>query len=162
MALISEIIIEKLQERIAHEEANKKAYTAMKNWLLLKGFKGAAKLWGDYADDENTHKGWSVDYLLNMNILPIEPEQEEPQTEFKGLPNIIALSMQRELQTTEEVQELARMCLEEGDFLTFGLVQKYVAEQIEEVSKVQFWIDKLNSFSDSPIALRLLDDEMSK
>jgi ferritin len=162
MALIPDKIIKLLQTRIEHEEANRKIYEAMKNWLNLNGFANASKLWGKYAEDENTHKGWSVEHLLDLNILPIEPKEDEPQTEFKGLPNIIALSYQRELKTTEEVQELAKVCLEENDYMTFGLAQKYCTEQIEELAKMQLWLDKLNSFGDDKIALRLLDDEMGK
>ena len=160
MAIISKRIIDLLQLRIKHEEFNSKVYTAMSNWLNLHAFEGASKLWKSYADDERGHKQWAVDYLLDLNILPIEPDEDEPQLEYKGLPNIIALSYQREIQTTKEVQELAKASLEEGDMLTFGLAQKYVAEQVEEIQKIQFWIDYLVSFGDSGTSLQLLDEKM--
>jgi ferritin len=160
MALISSKIIELLQMRIQHEEANNKKYTAMSNWLNLNGFTGASKLWKTYSEDELVHKSWAVQYFLDLNILPIEPSEEQVQTEFKGLPNIIALSYQVEINTTDEVKILGKVCLDEGDLMTFGLAQKYIAEQVEEISKIQLWIDKLESFGIDKIALRLLDEEM--
>lgn len=160
MALIEKEIIGKLQERISHEDFNQKTYLAMSYWLNLNGFEGASKLWKEYANDERGHKEWAIKYLLDSNILPIEPAQPQPQTEFKSLPNIIALSYKREVETLKEVRELAELCLEKKDLKTFGLAQKYVDEQIEEISKLQLWIDKLNAFGSEGAALRLLDNEM--
>lgn len=159
-AIINDKVIKLLQTRIQHEEANNKKYTAMSNWLNLNGFTGAAKLWKTYAADELTHKDWAVQYLLDLNILPVEPSQEQVQVSFKGLSNIIALSYQVEMTTTDEVKALAKVCLEESDMMTFGLAQKYVNEQIEEIAKIQTWLDKLDAFGVDNIALRLLDNEM--
>ena len=114
MDIIPDKSITLVQLRVKNEEFNNKSYTAMSNWLALKGYDGASKLWKKYAEDELIHKGWAVDFLSNLNILPIEQAQEQPQTEFKGLPQIIALSYQRELQTTKESQELAKVSLDEG------------------------------------------------
>lgn len=162
MALISDKMIGLLQMRIQHEEANSKAYTAMSNWLALNGFIGSAKLWKTYADDELIHKSWVVEFLSNLNILPIEPSQDQPQTEFKGLPQIVALSYQREINTTTEVKSLAEAALKEGDFMTFNLAQKYVAEQVEELDKIQTILDMLESFVTDKIALRLLDKRLGE
>lgn len=158
MALISDKIINLWQVRIQHEEANSKIYAAMSNWLNLKGYVNASKLWKTYAEDELVHKNWAVQYLLDLNILPIEPAEEQPQLEFKGLPNIVALTMQKELETTEEVKNFVTLAFEEKDLLTFNALQKYIAEQVEEISKVQLLIDQLESFGTDKIALRLFDD----
>lgn len=158
MALINDKIQKLLQLRIKNEEFNSKTYTAMSNFLSLKGYQNAAKLWAKYAEDEKTHKQWAVDFLLDMNILPIESSQEQPQTEFKGLPQIIALSYQREVQTTDECKELVKIALQEGDYLTLNLGQKYILEQQEELQKSQLLIDQLEQFGDSEVSLRLLDN----
>ena len=160
MAIIGKRSVDLVQLRVKNEEFNSKTYTAMSNFLLLNGFEGAGKLWKSYAADELTHKDWAVQFLLDLNILPIESKQEQPQIEYKGLPNIIALSYQREIQTTNEGQELAKVAFEEGDMMTFGLAQKYVAEQVEEIAKIQAHLDFLKSFGDSGTSLQLLDEKM--
>lgn len=159
MALISKRSETLVQQRVKNEEFNVKTYTAMANWCDLHGYEGSAKQWRKYAEDELQHKQWACQFLLDLNILPIESSQDQPQTEFKGLPQIIALTYQREVQTTNECQELAKVSMEENDFLTFGLAQKYMNEQVEELAKAQMNIDKLEAFGDDPIALRLLDNE---
>ena len=160
MAIINDRTVELLQLRIQHEEANSKAYSAMSSWLNLHGYKGAAKLWSEYSKEELIHRDWAVKYLLDLNILPIESSQEEPKVEFKGLSQIIALSYQREIKTTEEVTYLSKECLRIQDMMTFTLAQRYVEEQINEIAKIQFWIDRLDYFGDDKIALRMLDSEM--
>lgn len=162
MALISEKIIQLLQYRIKQEEQSSRIYKAMSSWLNLNGYLGASKLWQKYSDEELKHAGWATGYLLDLNILPVTPSQEEPELEFTGLPQIIALSMKHELEITEQCEDLAKACLNGLDLKTFGLAQKYVAEQIEEIVKIQTWIDKLDSFGTDKIALRMLDEEMGE
>jgi len=158
MALINDKIKEAFQIRIAHEEANVKRYRAMGNYLNLNGYENASKLWYKHAEEESTHRQWAVQFLLDMNELPDEPEQESPQTEFKGLPQIIALTYKFELQTTNECKELAKLCFEEGDFMAFNVALRFTNEQIEEMAVAQLLVDQLNSFGDDKIAMRLLDN----
>lgn len=158
MALISTKIISLLQERIKHEEANSKLYLQMGYWLDLQGYNNAAKLYAEHSKDELQHKQWAVEHLLSLNILPNEPAEDQPQLEFKGLQQIIALTYKRELDTTNEVKELAKVAFEEGDLMTFDLGQRYVKEQIEEMDAAQALVDQLETFGDGQVEMKLLDN----
>ena len=158
--VISKTIIKLLNYRIQQEEQSSRIYKAMSIWLNLNGYTGASKLWDSYSKEELDHADWAYKYLLDLNLLPVTPSQEEPELEFKGLPQIIALTMKHELEITNQCKDLAMQCLKENDIMTFGLAQKYVEEQIGEIAKAQLWIDKLNAFGEDKIALRLLDEEM--
>ena len=160
MALISDKVNKLVQLRIKNEQQSSRIYAAMGSWLAIKGYDGASKLWNKYSKEELLHVDWAKEYLLDLNILPIEPSQEQPQTEFKGLPQIIALSYKHELQITEECKELAKTALEEGDMMTFNLAQKYIKEQQDEIAKTQAHLDYLEAFGDSQISLQLLDQKM--
>jgi ferritin len=158
MALIKQNIIDLLQLRIENEAQSSRIYKAMSCWLDLNGYTNAAKLWQKYSDEELVHAEFAVQYLLDLNILPITPVQDEPKTEFKGLPQIIQLSYDHEIEITAQCNELARTCLKESDMMTFGLAQKYVAEQVEELAKTQLLLDQISSFGEDKVALRLLDN----
>ena len=160
MALIEKNIIDLLQFRIQQEEQSSRIYSSMSEWLKLKGYEGASKLWADYSSEELSHATWAKNYLQALNILPTTPSQEQPELNFKGLPQIIAKTMQHELLITEQCKELGKECLKSGDLMTFNLAQKYIDEQVNEIEKAQFWIDQLEQFGDSPVALRLLDEKM--
>lgn len=158
--VINNNIVNLLNLRIKNEEQSSRIYKAMSVWLNLNGFTGASKLWDKYSQEELTHAQWATNYLLDLNITPVTPSQEEPELSFKGLPQIIAKSLQHELKITEECKYLASECLKNNDWLTLNLAQKYCKEQVDEIAKIQTWVDKLNSFGDDKIALRLLDNEM--
>jgi len=161
MAIISEKIIKLMNYRIQQEEVSSRIYKAMSVWLEYNGFTGAAKLWQKYSDEERVHMEWAYKYLLDLNIRPETPSLPEPQTEFnKGLPQIIALSYQHEIDITNQCKALAKAAYDEGDFLALPLALRYCNEQVEELAKTQGWLDKLESFGADKIALRLLDEEM--
>jgi len=158
--LISDKAIECLNKRIKNEEGSSRIYLAMSMWLENKGFQGAAAVWAKYASEENNHADWARKYLLSLGVTPCTPELEQPQEEFTGLPEIIKLSFQHEVDITNECKELASCAMSEGDHMLYQLALKYLAEQVEELEKTQGWVDQLESFGEDKLALRLLDHEM--
>jgi len=162
MAIVSDKVIDKLQYRIQQEELSSRIYRAMSIWLDLNGYTGAAKLWKSYSDEELTHAEWAYKQLLDLNILPIVSTLDKPQATFKGLPQIVAMSYKHEVDITEQVEEFAKVCLLNSDFKNLALAQKYCDEQVGELAKTQAWIDKLETFGEDKIALRMLDQEMGE
>lgn len=160
MALIPDKIISLLQYRIQQEEQSSRIYKAMSVWLDLQGYDGSAKLWDKYSQEELVHADFARKYLLDLNILPVTPSQEEPTIEFKGLPQIIALTYKHEIEITNQCKELAKTCLSESDLMTFNLAQKYLSEQVDEIQKSQYLIDQLELYGDDKIALQLLDTKL--
>jgi len=162
MALISDSVINLLQYRIVQEELSSRLYKSMAIWLNYNGYMGAAQLWSKYSDEELTHAQWAYNYLLELNIQPNVPALSNPQVTFKGLPNIIALSYKHEVTIKAQCDELAKTAQSEGDYMTLELAQRYLKEQVDELDKIQTWIDKLEAFGDDKTALRFLDNEMGE
>lgn len=162
MAFISKKIEDLINYRIVEEEKSSRLYLAMSKWLAFNGYNGAAKLWGKYSNEEMVHVGWAYTYLEDLDLLPVVPALEQPEGKFTGLPNICELSNTHELEITRQCNELAKLALEENDFMTLQLAQKYLTEQTEEIGKTTYWLDRLEAFGDSPEALRLLDNEMGE
>lgn len=162
MALISSKMIDLMNYRINQEENSSRIYLGMSIWLGYHGYTGAEKLWKVYSDEELDHAKWAYDYLLNLNVVPTVPQLSTPKQEFKGLPQIIALSYQHEVTITEQCKALAKAAQEEGDFLAFELALKYCNEQVGELNKTQFLLDQLEAFGDDKVALRLLDNWMAE
>jgi len=158
--LISDKGIECLNKRIEAEENSSRIYLAMSMWLENKGFSGAAAVWAKYSSEENNHADWARKYLLSLGITPCTPALKQPQEEFTGLPEIIRLSYQHEVDITNECKELASCAMSEGDHMLYQLALKYLAEQVEEVEKTLNHVDQLESFGEDKIAMRLFDHEL--
>lgn len=159
--ILKESIVKLLNFRIKNEEESNRLYLSMSIWLEYHGFNGAAKLWKKYAEEEIDHAEWAYKHLLDLNIQPDVPQLSEQPKEFGGLVDIIQKSYDHEVKITEQCNELAKEAQKEGDYMTLSLALKYQAEQIEELARNNYWIDRLEAFSDSLEALRLLDNEMA-
>lgn len=162
MAVISEKMIKMLNYRINQEEASSRLYLSMSVWLDINGYFGAAKKWKQYSDEEKSHADWSYKYLLDLNIKPTIPALAEPESDFIGLPDIIVKSYKHELEITRQCQQFAKEANNEGDFMTFGLAQKFLTEQVDELAKTNSLVDRLKAFGTDKIALRLLDTELGQ
>lgn len=159
--LITPEVVDHLNYRIEQEEYSSRIYLAMSMWLNNEGYTGAAGLWKKYSDEEMSHADWARTYLLSFGIQPITPALNQPPQTFTGLPEIIEMSYDHEIEVTKQAKELADNALKAGDHVLYELALKYCREQVEEHDKTQTWLDKLAAFGDTPIALRLLDNEMS-
>lgn len=149
-----------LNYRIEQEELSSRLYEAMSLWLNDKGYVGAAKAWKKDSEGEMEHAQWAKDFLLDMGVNPKLPLLSEPQHDFKGLPDIIHLSFAHEVKITTQCNELANYAFLNGNHLLYQLAMKYLTEQQEELGKVQTYLDKLQAFGESEIAMKLFDNEL--
>lgn len=155
--LISKECIDILNLRIEQEEYSSRLYTAMSLWLNDAGYVNAAKKWAEDANDEMVHASWAKDYLLDLGVVPKTPALKEAPSKFNGLPDIIKQSFDHEVMVTKQCNELATHALKYNDHLLYQLAIKYMQEQQEEMGKVQTYMDKLETFGEDKVALKLFD-----
>lgn len=163
MAVISDKIIELLNFRIQKEEYSSRLYQAISVCMEYKGYTGAAKLFNKYSQEELSHAKWAYDYLLSLDIRPTVPALDAPPEEFEGLVQVLELAYQHEIEVTEECKQLAITAQKENDYMTLALAQKYLTEQIDEISKTVNWLDRVEVLGGSEInfnGLYLLDREL--
>lgn len=156
----TESVISILNYRIQQEEQSSRLYHAMSIWLDDNGYMGAAKKWQKDSEDEMTHANWAKEYLLDMGIQPKIPALKEPVQNFKDLCDVINQSYDHEVVVTQQCNDLANQALKSADNLLYQLANKFLQEQQEELGKLQTLIDKLETFGEDKIALRLLDNEL--
>jgi len=163
MAFISKKIEKLINFRIVEEEKSSRIYLAMSEYLRFHGYEGAAALWKKYSDEEMVHARKAYDYLSELDLHPITPAIPQPQIEFKSLQEICRLSYEHEMDVTNQCNDLAKAALAEGDHMTTALAQWYVTEQVEEIGKTTFWLNRIEIYGGdnmSPVALAMLDEEM--
>lgn len=160
--IISQRIIDLLNFRIQREELSARKYLAMYMWLEDKAYMNSAKIWKKNYEEEREHANWAREYLLSLDIRPHTPSLEQVPEEFESLGDIIRVSLEHEIQITKECQELAKACMEEGDFLTYTLAHKYVSEQVEELKKSYDMKNLLEIYGEEKLSLALLDHEFEK
>ena len=161
-SLISQKLIDLCNYRIQQEEYSSRLYSAMSRWLDDKSYVGAAKLWKKYSDEELAHAEIIYGFLLDLGIRPVTPELAKPQQDFKGLVDIVNLSYAHEVDIYHQCVELAKAAYDEGQFMLYPKALKLTEEQVEEVGKLQLWIDMFESFGTEQITLLHIDEKMGE
>lgn len=158
--LITEECIGYLNYRIEQEEYSARIYLAMSMWLDDNGYLNAAKLWKKYSDEEMLHANDAREYLLAMGVQPSTPKLDAPNESFTGLPEIIELSYEHEIEVTTQIKDLSSHALKMNDHMLYQLGLAYLKEQVEEHGKMQDLMDQLDAFGTDKIAMRLFDHEL--
>ena len=158
--LITDDIVNHLNYRIQQEEYSSRIYLSMSLWLDNKGYVNAAKLWKKYSTEELAHSDWARTYLLSFGVQPATPMLNAPEQDYMGLPEIIEISYDHEIEITKQIKELASSALAKSEHQLYELALMYLKEQVEEHNKMQNWVDQLEAFGTDKIAMRLLDHEM--
>lgn len=158
--MLSDKLIELLQFRINREEFSSRLYRAMSEWLSFNGYHGAAKLWKKYSEEELKHAEWAYSFLSDLDILPDVRAIANPKTNFTSLKAILDASYEHEMVVTGECNDLLRESIKEGCGTVMQLALKYQAEQVEELGKITYWLDRIDAFGEDKATLRLLDNEM--
>lgn len=164
MANLSKKVIDALNFRIEQEELSSRLYFSMGVYLDNIGYSGAAKLLYKYAEEEAKHAKIAYDFQLDLDILPIVPPLKAVQTDFskEGLSGIIDLIYEHELLITKQCNDLWMLGMKENCALTVGKAQWYCNEQVEEIKKATYWVNRRDLFGTDKIALRMLDNEMGE
>lgn len=162
MKRISDEIEKVLNAQIANELNSEKLYRAMANCLEFDGWNGAAKLWKKYSEEEHKHAEKVITFMQDLNCLPQIPATIQPQKEFDGIKDVVTKSDEHEWLITTQWKGIASKAMKESDLLTFGLAQEFIKEQVEEISKTNYWVNRIKMYELTNKSLGDLDDEMGE
>ena len=153
-----------INEQIQKELTNSLAYLAMSNWYNFKGWFGASELFKTYSDDEIIHRDKFINYMLDLDSMPIVPSTTFAPipNEYKDMKEIVNAAFQREQDTTESLEKIKMAALEEKDFVTVDFIDWFLLEQIEELAKTLYWIDRIEMMESTGASLYHLDKEMKE
>lgn len=161
--MISQNMIDLLNYRIEQEELSSRLYLAMSQWLDVKGYVHSAKVWHNSYHEEAEHAEWVRKYLMKLDINPLVVALEAISNEFESLPQIINKTYEHEVMVTQQCNDLAKACAEEGDYLTMQLANKFMLEQTEEMERMNVYKDLLDVYdTNDNLSIALLDKAIGK
>lgn len=158
--LIPSELVKLLNYRINQEEASSRLYYAMYEWLDNKGYFGAAKLLKNWSEEEMYHAGWARKFLESYGYLPEVGALKEPRTNFESFKDIFKMSLEHEIEISEQCNDLAVKAADLGCYYVMPLALRYVGEQTDELEKTTNWVDRIALVADDPRELMLIDREM--
>ena len=160
--MVSQTILNKLNEQITLEFYSSNLYLQMGAWCIWKGYSGASRFLLQHASEEYGHMTKLFQYIAETGGLAVIPGIDKPQTEFDSLLDVFTQTMEHEKLVTSKINELVDTAFTEKDFSTFNFLQWYVAEQHEEECLFTSILDKIKMIGSEGRGIYLIDKEIGK
>jgi ferritin len=158
--MLKDKIEEILNNQIKSEAQSSQIYLAMASWAETQGLGGTAQFLYKHSDEERMHMLKLVQYVNERGGNAIVPKLDQPEGDYKSLPNLFQTLLNHEIMVSGEINNMVDVCLDEKDYTTHNFLQWYVAEQIEEEALARTIMDKLNMIGQDKGGLYLFDRDI--
>ena len=130
----SDAFVAKLNEQIGHEFAAHQQYVAIAVHYDAETLPQLARFFYRQALEERDHAMMMVQYLVDADERAVVPGVAAPQVDFDTIVSPVALALAQEKRVTEQINALAGLARQEGDYSSEQFMQWFIKEQIEEVA----------------------------
>lgn len=136
--MIPQKVADRLNEQVNHEYFASWTYTAMAWTLERMNLKAFAKWFFLQAKEERGHAEKIANYLNDQGGTVRLKSLGEPKSDYKSVEDIFQTALEHEKKVTKQVHEILALARSENDPATENFIEWKVAEQVEEVSSVEY------------------------
>ncbi|UTW04958.1 non-heme ferritin [Amphritea atlantica] len=160
--MLSDNMLEKLNNQINLEFYSSNMYLQMSSWAESKGFDGCAEFLSLHADEEMQHMKRLFTYVNETGSMARIGAIEAPPEEFSSIKDLFEKVYEHECLITTEINGLAHTAFTNQDYSTFNFLQWYVAEQHEEEKTFKGILDKIEIIGEDGKGLFFIDKEIGQ
>ena len=143
--------VDRLNDQIANEFGAQQQYVAIAVHYDAETLPRLAAFFYAQALEERNHAMMMVQYLMDAGVDPVIPGVEAPRTSFADIVEPVAAALEQERRVSDQIESLAKVAREEGDYLSEQLTQWFLKEQVEEVSTMSDLLRVVERAKDSPL-----------
>jgi ferritin len=132
--MLSDKIQAAFNAQVGHEFANSIQYIAIANYFEGESLKGLAKIFYKQAQEEHEHAMKFTQFLIDTNGAVKIPALPAPQNNFASAEAAAQLALDAEIRTTNQINDLLSLALEEKNYAAQNFLQWFVEEQVEEIA----------------------------
>ena len=147
----ADTFVERLNEQIGHEFAASQQYLAIAVYYDDETLPRLAAFFYAQALEERNHALMMVQYLLDAGALAPIPGVAAPHNLFGDVVEPVALALEQEHRVTDQINALAAIARQEGDYSSEQFMQWFIKEQIEEVSSMDDILKVVTRARDNPL-----------
>lgn len=151
-----------LDDLIAAELNASQLYKSMATWCEYTGYEGTAKLFDKHTNEERVHMNKLYEYALDRQLNPITPAVKTQPSKFKDLKDVLKAGLAHEELIEDTYKKAAKLCWNEQDFTSFGIMQWFLGEQIEEIKLFAGLLDRLEVIGYDKKGMFFLDQEIAE
>ncbi|HEV3000978.1 MAG TPA: ferritin [Solirubrobacteraceae bacterium] len=147
----SDAFVARLVEQIGNELAASRQYVQVAVHYEAETLPRLAAFFYAQSREERNHAMMMVRYLLDAGATPALPATPAPVAEFADIVAPVALALDQERQVSEQINGLAALAREEGDYTSEQFLQWFLKEQLEEVATMSDLLTVVTRARDNPL-----------
>ena len=143
--------VERLNEQIGYEFAASQQYVANAVYYDNETLPRLAAFFYAQAIEERNHAMMMVQYLMDADAEVVIPGIEAPRSSFGDIVEPVVVALEQEKRVTGQINGLAALAREHGDYSSEQFMQWFIKEQIEEVSSMSDLLRVVERSKDDPM-----------
>ena len=132
--LISENLTKEMNAQVGRELGAANQYVNIAAYFDTESLPELAAFFYRQADEERVHAMKFVHYIVDAGGKVAVPSVDEPTAAIESAEQAAKLSLEWELEVTNQINNLMSIAVEEKDFIGQEFLRWFVNEQLEEVS----------------------------
>src|SRR5215210_6622161 len=128
--------VERLNEQSGHEFAAHQQYVAIAVHYDAETLPRLAAFFYAQALEERNHAMMMVRYLLDADAEVVIPGSQAPRCGFGDIVEPVQVALEQEKRVSDQINALAAIAREHGDFPSEQFMQWFIKEQVEEVASM--------------------------
>ena len=145
--------VTRLNEQIGHEFAAHQQYVAIAVHYDAETLPQLARFFYRQALEERDHAMMMVQYLIDADAEVMIPGVSAPRPSFDDIVAPVALALDQERRVTEQINGLAAVAREAGDYTSEQFMQWFFKEQVEEVATMSDLLRVVERSKDDPMEI---------
>ena len=159
--------MDKRLEQALIEQMNKEfessyLYLSMGGFLDEQNWPGMAQWMYIQAEEERTHAMKIFKFLVDRGSFPKLLAIPEPEDKWDGPLDIFKAALAHEEMITASINQVMDVAMEVKDYAARGMLDWFVAEQIEEEAVAGDIVARMSRIADDPKGLLMLDNELGQ
>jgi ferritin len=160
--MIKDSLAKALNDQVNAEYYSAYLYLGMSAYAGRLGYKGIAHWLLVQTREEAAHGTHIYHHLLERGAALSFQDIKAPQVSYGSLKEVFEKVLSHERHVTELINQIASLALNEKDHITYGFIQWYVNEQVEEEAEAEDLAVKFDRIGDNPGLLYALDAELGR
>jgi bacterioferritin B len=143
--------VQKLNEQIAYEFGASQQYAAIAVHYDAETLPRLATHFYRQSLEERNHAMMMVQYLLDAGEDVVIPGAEPPRTGFGDTVEPVALALDQERRVTDQINALAALARDHGDYAGEQFMHWFIKEQVEEVASMSALLKVVERARENPL-----------
>ena len=143
--------VDQLNQQIGNEFAASQQYVAAAVFYDSETMPRLAQFFYAQALEERNHAMMMVQYLLDQGVDAVVPGIDPPRNAFTDIVEPVIVALDQEKRVTEQVNALAGLAREHGDYASEQFMQWFIKEQVEEVASMSALLTVVERSRQNPL-----------